>query len=120
VNAGSERVFDVVVPRLILLVFGTSKSMPGLSEAVGLRIGIDRRWHHREDFAQDLLTAVVMEAAVASRELSSSVPLVRPRRGKPIEDGAVGDLYRITLHHDVHATVPLVAAGKEDDVRIVA
>src|SRR6266566_2852137 len=63
-------------------------------------------------------TTFVVKAAVARQELPSSVPLGGPRLGEAFEHVIVGELDGVALDHDVEPFVPVVAAGRQNHVRV--
>src|SRR3954447_3738828 len=88
--------------------------MPGMAEAA-LR---ERKDLRRADGEHERGPDVVSKAVLADLVLPSPVPLLRPRRGQPVELLRVGDTRRLALHDHVEAALPVVGAGGQRDARV--
>ena len=77
--------------------------------------GKDFRWAHSE---HERCPGVVSKAIPTDLVLPTAVPLLRPRRGEPVELLRVGDAGRVALDDHVEAALPLVGASGQCDVRV--
>src|SRR5487761_1408014 len=95
-----------------------SEAVPGVAEvALGEREDLGGRYREH----QDRLNAIwVVEAPAAHLVLPSSVPLRGPRLSEALEQVIVGELDGVTLDDDVQPCVPVVAASRQDHVRVAA
>src|ERR1051325_327997 len=59
------------------------------------------------------------KATITCLILPAPIPLRRPYGGQVLQGGFVGDLDGNTLHHHVLTSVPAVAPGHENHVRVV-
>ncbi len=73
---------------------------------------------HEDRIWEDLVFIVVIKAAVAHQVLPSSVPLGSPHLGEAFEHVMVGDPDGVALNHNVEPFLPVVAAGRQNHVRV--
>ncbi len=78
--------------------------------------GRDRE--HENRIWEDLVFIMVVKAAVAHQVLPSSVPRGSPHLGEAFEHVLVGDPDGVALDHDVEPFLPVVAASRQNHVRV--